>query len=293
MLLISFLWGFIGYSFAQRYLHLETFGAVIVSLVMVFSIIQIERQIILASSRNYIARIFRFFIALVMAIIGSVIIDQILFKDDVEKAQVSVLQKQVDEILPARERTLVKQINALDSAISSKENELKSLLTEIDKSPFISKRKAQTSRETVQRNREDGTPYDTIISKTTFSSEQVENPKNKQVPILIEQIDKLANQKTEKENFQVDIRNSIEEELKSKTGFLDELNILFNEILLKDNLALFIWLCILLFFLSIELFVLVNKVGDSKTDYDHIINHQMDVRIKMIDELSKKDGEKK
>jgi len=41
------------------------------------------------------------------------------------------------------------------------------------------------------------------------------------------------------------------------------------------------------FFFSIELFVLVSKFGDSKNDYDRTIMHQLEVRLIMIEELTK------
>jgi len=41
-----------------------------------------------------------------------------------------------------------------------------------------------------------------------------------------------------------------------------------------------------IFLLSIEVFVLVNKFGDEKNDYDSVIIHQKDVRIKMLDKLA-------
>ncbi|MBK8883925.1 MAG: DUF4407 domain-containing protein [Bacteroidales bacterium] len=79
-------------------------------------------------------------------------------------------------------------------------------------------------------------------------------------------------------------RNS-ETELSSKTGFLDELKTLFS-ILFSSWIAMVVWIMFFLFLMSIEVFVLVNKFGDEKNDYDSIILHQKDVRIKMLNKLS-------
>jgi hypothetical protein len=38
--------------------------------------------------------------------------------------------------------------------------------------------------------------------------------------------------------------------------------------------------------MSLEVLVLVNKFGEEKTDYETIILHQKDVRIKMVQKLS-------
>jgi hypothetical protein len=80
ILIVSILWGFIGYTFAQRYLHASVFMALTVSLVMVIIVIQIERQIILSVGKNRLVPLFRILIGIVMAVIGSVIIDQIIFR---------------------------------------------------------------------------------------------------------------------------------------------------------------------------------------------------------------------
>ena len=40
-----------------------------------------------------------------------------------------------------------------------------------------------------------------------------------------------------------------------------------------------------IFFLAIELFVLVSKYGDTENDYDKVIQHQKDVRIRALDAL--------
>src|SRR5687768_6995094 len=77
------LWGFVGYFFTKRYLRLETGLASIGAVVMVIFVIQIERQVILSSSANKAPLYFRGIIAIVMAVIGSLIMDQILFKEDI------------------------------------------------------------------------------------------------------------------------------------------------------------------------------------------------------------------
>ena len=85
ILILVILWAFIGYSFADRYAQTPWWGSLITAIIFVIIIIQIERQIILTVGKNHPLAIFRLVIALIMAIIGSAIIDQIIFKDDIEK----------------------------------------------------------------------------------------------------------------------------------------------------------------------------------------------------------------
>lgn len=123
ILIVSILWGFIGYNFAQRYLHSGITGSILVSLVMIIIVIQIERQIILTVGKNWLIPVFRVLLGIVMAIIGSVIIDQIIFREDVEKGKISNLQAEVNSILPVKTKELDLQIKQIDSAIYLKETE--------------------------------------------------------------------------------------------------------------------------------------------------------------------------
>ena len=59
LLIVSMLWGFIGFSFANRYLQTSTSASSIVALIMIVIVIQIERQIILSSGKNWLIPVFR------------------------------------------------------------------------------------------------------------------------------------------------------------------------------------------------------------------------------------------
>ncbi|MGE5406501.1 MAG: DUF4407 domain-containing protein [Methanosarcina sp.] len=285
ILIVSILWGFIGYSFAQRYLHMGIAGSILVSLVMIIIVIQIERQIILSMGKNSLVPIFRTLIGVVMAVIGSVIIDQIIFREDVEKVKISNLQAEVNSILPVKARELDLQISQLDSAILSKEAERTALIEEITKKPFIKSATSETRHFQMQRNTGNGEMKDTLVKRTDLALNDVVNPKTSLLPDIEEQLGLLRSQKNEKENNKINVRDELEKELGSKTGFLDELKILFS-ILLSSWIAMTVWSMFFLFLMSIEVLVLVNKFGEEKTDYESIILHQKDVRIKMLDKLT-------
>lgn len=285
IIIVGILWGFIGFTFAQRYLHTGTFASCIVSLVMIIIVIQIERQIILSVGRNSLVPLFRTLIGVVMAVIGSVIIDQIIFRDDVEKLRISNLQTEVNNILPVKTKELDLQITQLDSAILAKEAERTSLIDEITRKPFIKSASSETRHFQMQRNTNTGTMKDTLVKRTDLALNDVVNPKAALLPDIEEQISLLRSQLNEKENNKINIREELEKELGMKTGFLDELKILFS-ILLSSWIAMIVWSMFFLFLLSIEVLVLVNKFGEEKTDYESIILHQKDVRIKMLDNLT-------
>lgn len=284
ILIVSILWGFIGYTFAARYLHTTVLTSLVVALIMVIIVIQIERQIILSIGKNSLVPVFRTIIGVVMAVIGSVIIDQIIFREDVDKMKISNLQEEVNNILPVKTRELDYQIAQLDSAILVKESERSDLIDEITRKPFIKSASSETRHFQMQRNTNTGEMKDTLVRRTDLALNDVVNPKASLLPDIEEQISQLRSQKNEKENNKINIREELETELGSKTGFLDELKILFS-ILLSSWIAMVVWSMFFLFLMSIELLVLVNKFGEEKTDYDSVILHQKDVRIKMLDKL--------
>lgn len=285
IVIVGILWSFIGFAFASRYLHTGWAGSSLVALIMLIVVVQVERQIILSSGKNKLVPLFRILIAIVMAVIGSVIIDQIIFKEDVEKARISNLQAEVNSILPVKTLELDNQIRQLDSAIVAKEAERSSLIDEITKKPFIKSASTEIRHFQIQQNDKNGVKKDTLVKRTDMALNDVVNPKTTLLPELEKQIGVLRNQKTEKENNKINIREELEKELGAKTGFLDELKILFS-ILLSSWIALIVWSMFFLFLMSIELLVLVNKFGEEKTDYESIITHQKEVRIKMLDRLS-------
>jgi hypothetical protein len=219
-----------------------------------------------------------------MAIIGSVIIDQIIFKEDVEKGKISNVQLEVNNILPVKTRQLDLQIRQIDSAIYLKEAERSSIIDEITKKPFIKSTSSEIRHFQMQRNGQNGNLRDTLVKRTDLALNDVPNPKAALLPDIASQITKLRAQKSEKENSKINIRQELETELNAKTGFLDELKILFG-ILLSSSIAMVVWFMFFLFFMCVEVFVLINKFGEDKTDYDSIILHQKETRIKMLEKL--------
>src|SRR5690606_28754419 len=104
------IWFTVGYSFASTYVKGNFITSFSIAIVVCIIILQIERQIILSVGKNHMQVLFRFIIALVMGFLGSAIFDQILFKDDLEKRMIKVVDQQVREQLPYR-------LNVIDAKI--------------------------------------------------------------------------------------------------------------------------------------------------------------------------------
>ncbi len=119
ILILVILWAFIGYSFAERYVRTPWWGSLIVSIIFVIIVIQIERQIILTVGKNNWLGLFRLVIAFIMAIIGSAILDQIIFKEDIEKKMIEIIDRQVNEQLPNRLTIINTKLQDLQKEIDS------------------------------------------------------------------------------------------------------------------------------------------------------------------------------
>jgi hypothetical protein len=275
-LIISILWGFIGFSFAKRYVHLNDFGASIVAFIMIVIVIQVERQITMTMHKNNWAVGFRIAIGIVMAIIGSIILDQIIFKEDVEKKNISLIQEEVNRILPTSAKETDLQIKQLDSSIAIKESERLKLIGEFSSKPYIKVFESETYvKDSSQK-----------MNLSTFKTKEVQNPKFELIKTIDEQLKVMRAQNIDKQKYKINIREELEKVIKEKRGFLDELGVL-RKILSSDLIALFVWILLFIFFLSLELFVLVNKLSNNKLDYDKLISHQVETKIAILENLGK------
>lgn len=290
MIIMCLLWGIIGFSFASRYLHAGLFISIACSLVFVIVIIQIERQIIMQTHKNNYLQVFRGIIAVMMAIIGSIIIDQIIFKDDIELEKEQFINNKVEIIYPSRASIRQKQIDQLKVQRLQKDSQRIALNTDIQNNPVINTNTTQSTPVPVTSSETDTATGKTItrtiyVNKTTIGKSQIPNPNIALIAPLDSQINSLQRMILSQGDSLANLRMSIERTLKEKTGFLDELNIMFS-LLGKSFPALLVYLIWFFLLLGLEFFILMNKRHEKATDYDAMIGHQMDMHIKKLNLLS-------
>ena len=117
VLIVALVWAFVGFAFTQRYLHGNMLMSLSGATIAVFMIVQIERQIILAVDPSKWLYFSRLLLALMMSIIGAVIIDQIIFKNDIELAQIDLIDNKVNARHPIKSKELKFQIAQLDTCL--------------------------------------------------------------------------------------------------------------------------------------------------------------------------------
>jgi hypothetical protein len=290
VLIVCIIWAFVGYAFTDRYLDGGLIGSAVGAIIAVIIIIQIERQIILSINPSNWLYLSRGLIALMMAFIGAVIIDQIIFKKDIELEKINVIDERVNKSLPSRTVALSKQVADLDSAISSKESERLSLIADIEKNPTIKSVSSNTSPTVVSHTVTDSTGRSSTtqqVKKTTsVSITSMANPKQAMIAPLEQITEKLRNQKTTKENELINIREDLVKEIESKVGFLDELKVM-HTIISESKVALIFWLLWLFFLLGLEMLVLISKINDKENDYEKTVKHHMDLQVRKLDALAR------
>ena len=274
LLILILIWGVTGFCFAQRYIGLPWWACLVVSLFFVTIVIMIERQIILASEKKVSMVVFRAIIAFIMAIVGSTIFDQTMFGKDIDKQMTNTIEMQVAELTPQRVRIIDEKLFALHTETDSltKINEI--LQADVNAHPFIIQKSVSSTPNKVTLP--DGTVKTEYIS--SVSTNQVENPKQKIIDTNSKTLENLRSQ----EQIWIQKKQTIEEdtrkECKESVGFLEELEAMW-DIITTRKLAGGFYAVFFFLLMSLELFVVVSKVGDRECDYDAAIKGAQRVRI--------------
>lgn len=269
----------------ERYVGAPFWGRIITALIFVVIIIQIERQIILTVGKSSWLNGFRVVIAFIMAILGSAILDQIIFKDDIEKKMIQIVDRQVNEQLPNRLMVIDKNLQELQVEIDSLDKKNLVLYEEISKRPTINTVSKTTTNLRIRQS--DGN-Y-TTRPQTTISTTPIANPKVKESEINEQNLAVFRKQKEDYTQRKIKAESSLRQELKSKQGFLEELNAII-EILRERPIALIFYFILFLFLMSLELFVVFSKTKDTQSDYDLVVGHQLNQKRKTLRQLANPTG---
>lgn len=275
IIILAIIWGTIGWCFADNYIGVDSFlGKALIATVFVSIIICIERFIILMVGRSRSAVIFRVILAFLMAVLGSTVFDQIIFKNDVDVRMKEIRTEQINKEVPKRIALIdgdIQKIRHTQDSIRIKNNEL---YAEISKNPVITAYDVSTTTHQTGVD-ENGKP---IEEKTqTVNKRNVENAlinqakaNDRTLEAYQKQIETLQEKKL---SMADDTRKEYEQ---AKTGFLEELGALYT--LLGDSwVAMAFYIFLFLFLTSLELLVITTK-GSTSCDYDLIVEHQLNIK---------------
>lgn len=283
ILILLFIWGATGYTFAQRYLSIESWwGCALTALIFIIIVIQIERQVILTVGKNRWIVIFRVVLAVLMAVIGSTILDQIIFKNDVEKILVDIRSDKVNEVAAKRQKTIQLEITSVNLIIDSLDNSNLKLNDEVSKRPMIPVTDVKT--ENITNTNVDGTKSTDV--KRTVSVQHVPNARIQQINTNNLTIDKYRVRLDTLYNQKINVEKTVRKELEENPGFLEELKAMM-VLIQSDALAGIFYFLLFLFIITLELLVVTSKVFDKRCDYDMVVEYQLDVKENSLKDLVK------
>ena len=281
LIILILMWGVTGFCFAQRYIGLPSWGCALVSLFFITIVVMIERQIILTGGRAKSIFIFRGAIALVMALVGSTIVDQTMFGKDIDKQMANTIEEQVKELTEQRVRIVDEKLSTLHHEIDSIDNLNSQLQADINNNPFIT---TKSMSNTTERKVVNGKLV--AVNIPTVTTTQVANPKQQ----TLESNTKTANNLRVQEQNWVEKKQTIEEdvrnECKASVGFLEELEAMWTIVSTRTMAGVF-YLILFFLLMSLELFVVVSKMCEKECDYEIAIRESLKIHISKLERINK------
>lgn len=287
LIIIITIWSMVGYLFAIRYAGASEFVAILASILAGIIIIQIERQIILGGKIKAQTIVFRLLLGLIVAIIGALILDQIFFKNDIANKKEDLLEKRIEERVTNVKRNAEKNIDDAQINIDS----LTKIIIENEniarKEGYkIQTSNTQTTQEVTAQNSLNTSLTPTKI--TTASKTYSTHPKLLENNGIRNKISTYeSTQNTERDSLFVRIERAKVLARSEPPGFLNELTIIV-ELATQSGIALFAYVIFLLFFIFIELFIVLAKLNDGDNDYHRLILYQERIREERLKVLEEK-----
>ena len=273
LLILMIVWSITGFCFAQRYIGLPIWGCAIVSLVFITIVIMIERQILLAIHPTKKLAMFRMVIAIVMAIVGSTIFDQTMFGKDIDKQMAETIEVQTAALTHKRVGIIEDKLNALQKEKSLLDSTNAELQVDVNAHPWIVQRSVTNSQ---QRLVVDGKIK--TVSNPSVTTNQVANPKMETIKANNEKIKSLNEQEKEWSKKKLTVEEDTRKQCQAQVGFLEELEAMVSIITTRKVAGIF-YLVFFALLMSLELFVVVSKMGDKECDYEMAVKGAE--RIKM------------
>lgn len=278
------MWGTIGYCFADRYINIESCVLKLcVSLAFMFIILCVERVIILTVGKARLMSTMRVMLALCMAVLGSCIIDQIIFSNDIQQT----IHDQREDVT---KETIYKRLAVFESDMQRITHEMDSLSKatitlgeELAKHPTIKSVNVSTTEQIVGVD-ENGNPKK--VNNRSTEIVNIPNPLTGQLNANNEQIQLYQNQLEQLRQDKKEIAEKVTVEIHSRpVGFIEELEATL-KVVSNSWISLAFYIVLFCFLAFLELFVLTIKMGETKCDYELIVENQLKLKKCLMDQTS-------
>lgn len=278
------MWGTIGYCFADRYINIESvFLKVCVSLAFMFIVLCVERVIILTVGKARLMSTMRVMLALCMAVLGSCIIDQIIFSNDIQQTIHDLREDVIKETITKRMTVFESDIQRITHDMDSLSKATIVLGEELAKNPTIRSVNVTTSEQSAGLD-ENGNPKKVRTRSTEIVN--IPNPLTGQLNANNEQILLYQNQLEKLRLDKKEIAGKITDEVHARpVGFIEELNATL-AVVSNSWVSLVFYIILFCFLAFLELFVLTIKMGETKCDYELIVENQLNLKKILMEQTS-------
>lgn len=282
--IMMILWGTIGYCFADQYINIDSCVLKIcVSIAFMFIVLCVERVIILTVGKARLMSIMRVLLALCMAVLGSCIFDQIIFRNDIQQA----IQEHREDVIGT---TITKRLAIYDSDIQRITQDMDSLSKatitlneELQKRPIIKGTNVSTQEQVIGVD-ENGRPKKVrtqTVNTVTLANPLAEQLKanNDQILIYSTQLEQLRQDKKE-------VAERVRVEMNERApGFIEELEATL-KVVSQSKVSLAFYIILFCFLTFLELFVLTIKMGENKCDYELIVENQLYLKKNLMEQTT-------
>ena len=278
------LWGTIGYCFADRYINIESCVLKIcVAIAVMFIVLCVERVIILTVGKARLMSVMRVLLALCMALLGSCIFDQIIFRNDIQQA----IQEHREDVIGT---TITKRLAIYDGDIQRITQEMDSLSKatialneELQKRPVIKGTNVSTQEQVVGVD-ENGKPQK--VRTQTVNTVTLANPLAEQLKANNDQIQIYSGQLEQLRLDKKEVAEKVREEMSQRApGFIEELEATLS-VVSQSYVSLAFYIILFCFLTFLELFVLTIKMGENKCDYELIVENQLYLKKNLMEQTA-------
>ncbi|MBQ9650348.1 MAG: DUF4407 domain-containing protein [Prevotella sp.] len=282
--IMMILWGAIGYCFADRYINIESLVLKIcIALMFMLIVLCVERVIILTVGKARLMTVMRVMLALCMAFLGACIFDQIIFQNDIQQTIHDRREDVIQETTAKRLMVFNSDIQRITHDLDSLSKSTITLGEELAKHPTIKSVNVSTIEQAIGVD-ENGNPKKVRNRSTEIVN--IPNPLTGQLNANNEQIQLYQNQLEQLRQDKKEIAGKVTDEIHSRpVGFIEELEATL-KVVSNSWISLVFYIVLFCFLTFLELFVLTIKMGDSKCDYDLIVENQLKLKKNLMDQTA-------
>lgn len=275
------LWGTIGYCFADRYINIESFLLkVCVSFVFMLIVLCVERVIILTVGKARIMSLMRVLLALCMAVLGSSVFDQMIFRNDIQQAVQEHRENMISEAITKRLSIYDSDIQRITQDMDSLSKATIALNEELQKRPVIKGTNVSMQEQVVGVD-ENGKPKK--VRTQTVNTVTLANPLAEQLKANNDQIQIYSTQLEQLRQDKKEVAETVRSEVSERApGFIEELEATLR-VVSKSPVSLAFYIILFCFLCFLELFVLTIKMGESKCDYELIVENQLYLKRNLME----------